>query len=256
MSLSVGSVTEGLPPLYQNVIPLTPERHAKASFSAKPNYSVAAQSSSLPLTVDEFGAALRHYPIVFTAGPSPMPVALLGIEANVNHYVGPDGTWKTGAYIPAYLRRYPFILLRQSKDSDAFALCIDQSSDTLSEDADGNLFDKDQPSELTTSIMEFCSAYERSLKKTKAFAAELARHDLFIDGSVKLSTDGKTLNLTGFRLISEDKIRNLPDDVLLGLSKTGWLGAVYAHLLSVASFGALENAAQAIDRMLAGEKLQ
>lgn len=256
MSLAVGSITEGLPPLYENVVPLSPERHGKAFFSAKTNYSVAAHSSSLPLTVDEFGAALRHYPIVFTSGPSPMPVALLGIEANVNHYVEKDGSWKGGTYVPAYLRRYPFLLMRKTKASDAFALCVDQGAEALSDGADGNLFEGDQPSELTNSIMEFCSAYERSFKKTRAFAAELAKHDLFTDGSVRLSVDGKSLNLTGFRLISEDKVRNLPDEILLGLSKNGWMGAIYAHILSVASFGALENAAQAIERMLAGESVQ
>ena len=112
MSIPLPSVTENLPPLYQALTPLTAEHHGNLGLAERQDYSFAANSNSFPLAIDEFAAAQRQYPILFTTGSSPMPAALLSVEPGTNPYVGSDGTWKSAAYVPAYLRRYPFMLVR------------------------------------------------------------------------------------------------------------------------------------------------
>lgn len=65
---------------------------------------------SSPAVIDEFVVASRHLPIVFVPTASkPTPVFLLGAQPGENRHVDPAGAW-TGGYVPAYVRRYPFII--------------------------------------------------------------------------------------------------------------------------------------------------
>ena len=40
-----------------------------------------------------------------------VPVAILGLRGAANQFVNSEGAWREGKYIPAYVRRYPFILM-------------------------------------------------------------------------------------------------------------------------------------------------
>jgi len=58
----------------------------------------------------EFVSALSDFPIVFAADEeSVIPVLLLGMRNSENVFIGPEGGWN-GRYIPAFIRRYPFVL--------------------------------------------------------------------------------------------------------------------------------------------------
>ena len=51
-------------------------------------------------------------------------------------------------YIPAYIRRYPFLLAKLRPESDELSLCFDSSSGAIGDFEDGEpLFDGDQPAE-------------------------------------------------------------------------------------------------------------
>ena len=78
-----------------------------------------AQTHAIPVTVDEFGLAQRNYPIVFSIGDNPIPIALMGLNEGVNVFLDPDGRpIDSTVYIPAYIRRYPFLLARLNQESD------------------------------------------------------------------------------------------------------------------------------------------
>src|SRR5690349_19311026 len=117
---------QNLPLLYEGLEPLNVGQHGKMTIRQKANASRIAGQHAIPITVDEFGLAQRHYPIVFSIGDNPIPLALMGLNEGVNVFVGEDGQLRDpSVYIPAYIRRYPFMLAKLRPDSDELSLCFD-----------------------------------------------------------------------------------------------------------------------------------
>ena len=78
------------------------------------------RAHAVPLTVDEFPLVQRHYPIVFSVGGAPVPIALMGLNEGVNVFLDDEGRpLDQNIYIPAYLRRYPFLLARLASSTMA-----------------------------------------------------------------------------------------------------------------------------------------
>ncbi|WP_448968297.1 SapC family protein, partial [Klebsiella grimontii] len=84
-----------------------------------------------PLTVEEFPQAARHFPIIFSTGESPVPLALMGLNEGVNTFVDGEGNVDPGIYLPAYARRYPFMLAKLQPESEELSLCFDPSADLI-----------------------------------------------------------------------------------------------------------------------------
>src|SRR3546814_15449075 len=91
-------------------------------------------------------------------------------------------------------------------------------------------------SDLTTkAILSFCEQFEQSGARTGALVAELDKHDLLIDGEVAIQPEGapQPFIYRGFRMISEDQLRELRGDVSRQLIQSGAMGPIYAHLFSL-----------------------
>ncbi len=229
---------ENLPTLYKTLVPLTAERHSDYFLSEQRSYAYASTTNAIPITADEFPQAMRSYPIVLAGGDVPTPVALVGYTAGKNDHVLEDGSWAKGAYIPAYLRRYPFAYVREAKDVDRNILCADLSSmifETKGE-SDRALFQDGKPSKLLTNVMDFSNRYELALRRTRAAMEEARKLDLVDPSSVTISRGGKTLKVEGFHIISEEKLRNLDDGTLASLARRGVLNIFAAHHLSLTNF--------------------
>ena len=155
----------------------------------------------------------RHYPIVFSIGDKPIPMALMGLNEGVNVFLDEDGRARDPQmYIPAYIRRYPFLLARLRPDSDELSLCFDPSADAVGDFEEGEaLFDGEQPSEATKAILEFCEQFEAAGQRTAAFMEDLKKCDLLMDGEVAIQPEGseQPFIYRGFRMIDEEKLREL-----------------------------------------------
>ena len=198
----------------------------------------AGRTHAVPLTVDEFALVQRHYPIVFSVGGTPVPIALMGLNEGVNVFLDEDGRPSDpNLYIPAYLRRYPFLLARLRPDSDELSLCFDPTSGAVGEFDEGEaLFDGDQPSAATKAILEFCEQFEAAGLRTNAFIEDLVKTDLLMDGEVAIQPEGSDQPFVyrGFRMVDEEKLRNLRGDELRKMNQNGMLPLIYAHLFSLA----------------------
>lgn len=223
---------ESLPMFYASPRPLDRVKDAGLKISRPTSFRFAANTNAIPLLIDEFPMAAAYYPIVFAAGPAPVPAAVVGLKNDNNLFLEQSGQWLNGAYLPAYVRRYPFILM-DDPEQKQFVLCIDEKSDMLGEKGEHSLFDKDQPSEFTKSAMEFCAALRQQGDATDAFVAALKEYNLLIPNDAQIDLrDGSRLQLSGFLVIDPKKFDELPDNVVLQWRKKGWLGLVYAQLLS------------------------
>jgi hypothetical protein len=192
---------------------------------------------AIPVTVDEFTLVQRHYPIVFSVGDNPIPIALMGLNEGVNVYLDQDGrAIDQNIYIPAYIRRYPFLLARLRPDSDELSLCFDPTANAVGDFDEGQaLFEGEQPSEATKAILQFCEQFEAAGQRTAAFMEELTKADLLMDGEVAIQPEGfqQPFIYRGFRMVDEEKLRNLRGDELRRMNQNGILPLVYAHLFSL-----------------------
>jgi hypothetical protein len=226
-----------MPIFYNAVEPINLEQHGKMKVRAITSMPEMGITHAVPLTVDEFALVQRHYPIVFTAGGAPVPIALMGLNEGVNVFLDENGrALDPTLYVPAYLRRYPFLLARLRPDTDELSLCFDPTSGAVGDFDEGQpLFDGDQPSAATKAILEFCEQFEAAGLRTNAFLEDLAKSDLLMDGEVAIQPEGfdQPFVYRGFRMVDEEKLRNLRGDELRKMNQNGLLPLIYAHLFSL-----------------------
>ena len=228
--------TVQMPPLYKQIVPLSLQQHGKWASRRTDKAKWLVNQHIVPLTAEEFVLAQRHFPIVFSSGEATAPLALMGMNQGVNVFVEDDGTLREEIYMPAYARRYPFMLVRLQPDSEELSLCVDPTSDLVGEFEDGEaLFEGEGPSESCKSILEFCERLEVAGNKTSAFLSEIKKHDLLIDGeiSVTRADSDQPIKFSGFRMIDEKKLKDLRGDVLRTWNQNGLLPLIYAHLFSL-----------------------
>jgi hypothetical protein len=226
-----------LPLLYNSLDALNSGQHGNLKLKKSYGLPQVGQTHAVPVTVEEFTIVQRHYPIIFSAGENSVPLALLGLNEGVNTFFDEDGRpIDKNTYIPAYLRRYPFLLARLRPESDELSLCFDPSSGAVAEDADGPaLFDGDQPSETTKNILAFCEQFETAGQRTQAFMEELQQSGLLMEGEVAIQPEGveQPFLYRGFRMVDEEKLRELRGDELRKMNQSGMLAALHAHLFSL-----------------------
>jgi len=225
---------------YQQPEALNREKHGDLCLKTDVDYSFARSANAVPLNAIEFAVALKHYPIVFTAEPPHVPVAILGLRQGQNLYIDAAGAWDKGSYVPAYVRRYPFFLVGAAQNGNKLALCVDMASNLVERGGARPLFDGGEPSVVAKRVLEFCGTYMTQQDVTRQFTAAVQEHDLLSERSIEIARrSGGKVTLKGFRTIDEAKFRALPDDVFLTWRKRGWLHPIYAHLMSLSNWPAL-----------------
>ena len=225
------------PLFYNSLEPLSSSIHPNYKLRAAESAPFLARTHAVPITIDEFVAAQRRYPIVFSSSETPVPLALLGLNEGVNVFMDADGRLLAETYVPAYIRRYPFMLARLRPDSDELSLCFDPGSGLVGDFEEGNpLFNEDgQPSPITEGILKFCEEFEISAQRTNDFVGELQKAELLIDGefTLQFSDNEQPFTYRGFRMVSEEKLRDLRGDELRKMNQNGMLPLIMAHLFSL-----------------------
>jgi hypothetical protein len=226
-----------LPLFYNDLMPLNSRDHATWHARAVDKASWLGNQHAIPLTVEEFPLAQRDFPIVFSTGDNSVPLALMGLNEGINVFFEEDGTPRGDAYVPAYIRRYPFLLAKLRPDADEMSLCFDPSSDIVGEFKEGEaLFTDGQPSEHTKGVLDFCEKFEDAGAKTQAFIKELTDADLLMEGEVGIQQADKPDQpyiYRGFRMVNQEKLNQLDADKLKVWVTNGLLPLIYAHLMSL-----------------------
>jgi hypothetical protein len=226
---------------YERIAPISAQRHQHWSIEKQSDYAYASQSNAVPLTAAEFAAAALEYSIVFLANDDTCtPVALLGLNAEENLYLEEGHRWKA-RYIPAFVRRYPFVFAR-SEDGNTYTLCIDESFAGCNQEGRGEaLFDvSGSGTNYLNAMMQFLTSYQQQITKTNAFCETLKELDLLEEMRASFqSPSGEKTEVRGFQAVDRDKLVQLPPDTLVELARHGALELIYAHLLSMRNFAEL-----------------
>jgi hypothetical protein len=227
-----------LPLFYNGLEPLSSEAHAAYRIRPQDSAPYLANQHAIPITVEEFPLVQRHMPIVFSVGDDAIPLALMGLNEGVNVFMDDNGKVRGDApiYIPAYVRRYPFMLAKLRPEADELSLCFDPTSDAIGDFSEGEpLFDGTQPSEATKQILSFNEQFEQAGQRTQNFMKELREQELLMDGEVSIQMEGndQPFIYRGFQMVNEQKLVDLRGDQLRKMSQSGMLPLLYAHLFSL-----------------------
>ncbi len=224
--------------LYQNPQPLSLEAHKDLGLKNIANpFGFAATSHVVPLTVQEFGIAATCMPIIF-APDKKTPLAVFAARGNENLFIDKDGNWDLDTYIPAFIRRYPFVFAADDQN-DNFVVCIDEAAPMIGTNPDLPLFKDGEPTDYTKGAIEFLQDFERQRRGTDEWVELIVSMDLLEEKSVTFTPsnpDGspaETVKVADYIAISEEKLNALPADKFNELKEKGALAAIYAHLVSL-----------------------
>lgn len=234
----MASAPQSLPLFYNQIEPLSSQVHADFRTRSVDRAAFLAGQHAVPVTVEEFPLVQRFMPIVFSVGDDPVPLALMGLNEGVNTFFDGEGKLvDPNVYVPAYIRRYPFLLARLRPDADELSLCFDPTSDVVGNFEEGEaLFDNGEPSEVTKNILQFNEQFEQAGARTSQFMRELKDMNLLIDGEVSIQPDGaaQPFLYRGFMMVDENKLNEMRGDQLRKIVQNGMLPLIYAHLFSLA----------------------
>jgi hypothetical protein len=237
--------TGGLPPItgqvlfYKQPQPLSPEDHGGLGVKQIDEpFAFLREAHAVPVTVTEFGLAAASYPIIFV-GSDFTPVAVMGVRQGQNLFVDPTGRIGDDHYVPAFVRRYPFVFASDDK-TERLILCVDRAAPMVSNQPDVPFFENGQPSKFTNDAIEFCKEFERQRRATADFVKMIRELDLLETKSVSFQPrniqgqdDGPAQKVADYYAISEERLNALPEAKYLELRNNGAVGACYAHLVSL-----------------------
>lgn len=244
-----GQQTLGKILFYRQLEPLSVEKHRSLGVSQVANpFSFLADTHLVPLTVDEFGLAAVCYPIIFDT-QSKTPLAVMGLRAGMNVFLGADGSLDPEVYLPAFARRYPFLPVmspeqaqanaKTGEEADRVLVCIDRAAKMLSSTPELPFFEGDKPSRYTQEAIQFCREFDMLGRRTQDFVKMMEQHDLFELTPLALpkakpdGTPDQPQKIGEYLRISEQRLNALPKDTYLDLRDKGVTAVMHAHLLSL-----------------------
>ncbi len=202
------------------------------------DWSVAKDLNATFVAAAEFGDVCREFPIVFVkAGKEPdgsdaiAPLAVFGMTQNQNLYVSGE-RWRA-QYMPAVLRFYPFCIARI--DDQRFAICVDSAHAGVNTEEGQPLFEADgKPSELLAGMQKQLEVLEAEIQRTRLVGKRLLELDLLREMRFDATLpDGKQHTVDGFLTVDDAKVTALPDNIVGELHRSGVLGLVHMHWVSL-----------------------
>ena len=224
---------------YKNPQPINPEQHAGLGVKQIDQpFGFLREAHAVPVTVTEFGMAAASYPIIFV-GDDFTPVAVMGVRQGENLYVSAEGQIDPEFYVPAFVRRYPFVFANDNQ-GDRLLLCIDRDAPMVSNQPEVPLFENGEPSAFTQNAIEFCQEFERQRRATAEFTTIIKSMALFEQESIAFqprdpqgNAIGEQQKIADYWAVDENKLNELTDEQFKELRTNGALGAIYAHMISL-----------------------
>jgi hypothetical protein len=227
--------------IYNTAVPISRQRHAAMFLEPATHFGFSRDINSVPLTAVEFPMAVRDYPIVFAGNPGEItPAVILGLRGDQNLFLTPDLGWAV-KYIPAFIRRYPFIF---SRVEDRFLLCVDEEYEGFNSAGRGQPFftPEGETGPFVATVMAFLQEYQTQFQRTQTFCSRIEQLGLLEPMQAQVVSDGgETTLLSGFQAVSRAKLKALPADRLAELAGTDELELLYLHMQSLNNFEALKD---------------
>jgi len=221
--------------IYDDLVSLNRDLHRELRLApVDAQFAFARETNSVLIAATELPLAALDFPCVFIETDNGHSLAaLVGLRDHENLFVQPDGRWTSGTYLPAFFRRYPFVLAETEGDPN-FTVCLDRAYSGLNTEKGEALFDAEgQETSWLEEIKRFLVSFRQEMTASREFAHHLADLGVLEDGVIEYTLNGEKSTLRGFKTVNESRLRALDAAALKDLADKGWLGLAYAHLLSV-----------------------
>lgn len=239
------TAVKGNLPLYKNPVPLNKDRHKGKGlkYTDRP-FDFLADAHFVPVTVGEFGPAGARYPVIFL-GDNKTAVAAMGLRAGENLFVDPEtGRFEPYTYVPAFVRRYPFVSAVHGNENDRFTVCVDEGSHLFSDKPEVAFFDeKGEPTDFTQRAIDYVRRFEVDVRNTHEFVKTCDELGLFTQQNATFQARdpngqpvGEPQVVASYWGIDGGKVRELDSQKLVELRDNAFLGAIYAQMLSMAQW--------------------
>lgn len=231
---------------YERAVALDRVAHRNTRVQIQPDhYAFAQGTNALPIAASEFADAGRHYPIVFVGDENQKfhVAVLLGLDDRSNLFVTAQGLWQAATYVPAFARRYPFVL-GVTSEADRLAVCIDEAYPGVNA-ADGvKLFEDDKETPYLVQMMDFLRAFQGEMESTQQMAQRLNALGLLVPKTITITQADGERYLSGFWVVDDEKFAGLDDIRVVELQRAGILRLIELHR---ASLGNVPRLAALID---------
>lgn len=220
---------------YERIVALRPDAHRTLHIQPSPSgLGYARDTHSVLLAATELPMAALDYPCVFVSTPTGSAlIALVGLREGENLMVDAQGRWADHRYVPAFVRRYPFVLAEAQGNPD-MTVCFDEAYDGCSQTEGQALFDAEgQPTAYLRQVQDLLVGFHRDLQLTGQWIADIEKLDLLVERSVGHEINGQRTVLQGFKVIDENKLKSLPPETITALFQSGAMGWIYTHLISM-----------------------
>lgn len=217
---------------------LNRQQHGDLGVDAAPKpFGFCANVRAIPLTISEISEASKAYPVVFMSKENPVPLAILGLGGDLNLFVDGEGNWEPAAYVPGYLRRYPFALAGEQA-GERMALVIDGAYPGLSTRAERKLFANGEMTEFAKQAMEFTKTYEQDRRLTEQVMNRLKEFNIIESQTAQYTPAGTTeaRPFAQYFGVDEQKLNALTDEQYLELRRMNVLPVLYSQLISLANW--------------------
>jgi len=228
--------------MYNNIELITKDTHKDAGVANVEGYAHAKDLTTSMITMSEFYQSCKSYPVVFTKNEEEgwFAVALLGLEKE-NKFLNEEGVWTEGCYIPAYVRRYPFIYI---KNEDDLLLGFDADHKIEKNDAgERHFFDeKEETTPFVSNVLTFMNQVQNSTKETKEFIETLVEMEILEESAISgKNAEGKDIAVNGFWILKEEKLDKLTKKNKAKLCEKNYMQPITAHLISLSNIQSLSK---------------
>jgi hypothetical protein len=215
---------------YEKPAPLDKEKHRRLTYKKSDSYAFASKVNTVPVSGPEFFSCSRSHPVMFveTASGGFLPVALLSLTSQ-SHQLG--DRWE-GAYIPSFVKRYPFALAENKG-----VVMIDESAPHFNA-ADGErLFDDTgEPTQMLLDTLQYLDTLDQAHRMTLDYTQALKVKGLLSRSQVVVELANKEVKLDSFFVVNEKAFHEaLTDEEIVDWFYKGWTAWTYAHIHSIGS---------------------
>lgn len=230
-----------------NYIPLNKENHKDLKVAVNNAFAFAKNTHLSAASIREYAQLAASMPLVFIQDPKTEryhSVAMLGMDQGQNLFLQGD-KWN-GPAVPMNILRYPFDI---RPDGDKLGVYIDENSDQVGTEEGQALFKEDgSPSEFLENRQKFLGDLANSEMLTQRFIKAVIDLELLDAIQIRVTyKDAQQRNVTGMFSINEKRLIELPEEKVIELHKQGFLGALYAIMLSMGQLNRLVELSNSTD---------
>ena len=225
--------------MYTNLQPISKIEDLNKSIKEAKGFAYAKEQISTPITVAEFYEACKDYPILFAKDGNGawMATAMLGYKEKENLFVDAQGAWEKQRYVPAHIRRYPFIFVKNGED-DQLTLAVEgEYKSEAKEDEVRKLFDSEgKNSEFLNGVLGFLNQFHADALATAAFIKQLEDWELLEEKVANITTPEKAnYTINGFYVVNEEKLKHLSKKKKDDICNKNATPLITAHLISLSN---------------------